>query len=123
MNSRQKGILLHLVAAGEAVTSEQLARELGVSSRTIKTDMSAMAPELADNGVELLSRRNRGYSLKIVDEDRFRKFYNVLSLEFGASLPTDEEGWWTSWRRACTSAAEGSGSRFRPPCAFARASA
>lgn len=92
MNSRQKGILLHLVAAGEAVTSEQLARELGVSSRTIKTDMSAMAPELADNGVELLSRRNRGYSLKIVDEDRFRKFYNVLSLEFGASLPTDEEG-------------------------------
>ena len=80
MNNRQRGIFLQLVAVEEPMTSEQLARELGVSSRTIKTDMAAIAPELADNGVELLSRRNRGYSLQIVDETRFKKFYNVLSL-------------------------------------------
>lgn len=92
MNNRQRGIFLQLVAVEEPMTSEQLARELGVSSRTIKTDMAAIAPELADNGVELLSRRNRGYSLQIVDETRFKKFYNVLSLEFGTNLPRDEEG-------------------------------
>ena len=53
MNNRQRGILLRLVGADKPLTSEQLAGEFKVSSRTIKTDMAALSRELEQNGARL----------------------------------------------------------------------
>lgn len=92
MNNRQRGIFLRLIGADKAITSEQLARELGVSSRTIKTDMAAMAPELEQNGARLVSRRNRGYTLEVTDEERLRKLHNLTRLRSGGAAAADEEG-------------------------------
>lgn len=92
MNNRQRGIFLRLVGADKAITSEQLAKELGVSSRTIKTDMAAMALELEQNGARLVSRRNRGYTLEITDEERLRKLHNLTRLRSGGAAAADEEG-------------------------------
>lgn len=92
MNNRQRGIFLRLMGADRAITSDQLAKELGVSSRTIKTDMAAMAPELEQNGARLVSRRNRGYTLEVTDEERLRKLHNVTRLRSGGAAAADEEG-------------------------------
>ena len=92
MNNRQRGIFLRLVSAEKAITSEQLAKELGVSSRTIKTDMAALAPELEQNGARLISRRNRGYTLEITDEEKLQKLHNVTQIRAGVSPAADEEG-------------------------------
>ena len=53
MNDRQRGILLHLVAAEDPLTSDYLAQQLDVSSRTIKSDMVVLSAELRENGAEL----------------------------------------------------------------------
>lgn len=92
MNNRQRGIFLRLVGAEKAITSDQLARELGVSSRTIKTDMAAMASELEQNGARIISRRNRGYTLEVTDEERMRKLHNLSRIRSGGVAAADEEG-------------------------------
>lgn len=92
VNNRQRGILLRLVATDKAVTSEQLARELGVSSRTIKTDMAVIVPELEQNGARLVAQRNRGYSLEIIDPPLFRTLYTMSRFRVDMIAAADEEG-------------------------------
>ncbi|MDE6590794.1 MAG: HTH domain-containing protein, partial [Oscillospiraceae bacterium] len=83
MNNRQRSILLYLVSAEGPLTSDYLAQQLGVSSRTIKSDMASLAAELQNNGAELVSRRNRGYNIQILDDERFQSFYSLASMKVG----------------------------------------
>ena len=92
MNNRQRGILLRLVGADKPLTSEQLARELGVSSRTIKTDMASLASELEQNGARLVAQRNRGYSLEVLDPPLLRKMYTMARFRVDMIAAADEEG-------------------------------
>ena len=90
MNDRQRGILLHLVAAEDPLTSDYLAQQLDVSSRTIKSDMVVLSAELRENGAELISRRNRGYSLQILDDERFQTLYAFTSMKMGRTSSQGE---------------------------------
>ena len=81
MVNRQQMILLQLSTAKGPVTSQQLAQALECSSRTIKTEMPAVAKVLAQNGARLISKRNRGYSLEVQDEEAYRSLYELLSLK------------------------------------------
>ena len=90
MNDRQRGILLHLVAAEDPLTSDYLAQQLDVSSRTIKSDMVVLSAELRENGAELISRQNRGYSLQILDDERFQTLYAFTSMKMGRTSSQGE---------------------------------
>lgn len=90
MNDRQRNILLHLVTAEGPLTSDYLAQQLGVSSRTIKSDMAGLAEELHSNGAELLSRRNRGYNLQILDREQFQALYSLTSMKVGRTSSRGE---------------------------------
>lgn len=92
MNNRQRGIFIRLAKAEGPLTSQQLAEALGVSSRTIKADMVSMAPELEKEGIYLISRRNRGYSIQVTDQKRMNKLFNVVNIRTGMSPAADEEG-------------------------------
>lgn len=92
MNDRQRLLLLQLTAAEGPLTSDQMARRLGVSSRTIKTDMGVIASELEGRGARLLSRRNRGYVIEVTDQERMSKLFNSVSLQVGMPAAADEEG-------------------------------
>lgn len=92
MNNRQRGILLRLVGADKPLTSEQLAGEFKVSSRTIKTDMAALSRELEQNGAKLVAQRNRGYSLEILDPPLLRKMYTMARFRVNMIDAADEEG-------------------------------
>ena len=81
MVNRQQMILLQLSNAKGPVTSQQLAQALECSSRTIKTEMPAVAKVLAQNGAKLISKRNQGYSLEVQNEEAYRSLYELLNLK------------------------------------------
>lgn len=92
MNNRQRNIIWYLTLADGPMTSDELARTLGVSSRTIKSDMtSVVAQELEANGARLISRRNRGYSIQIIDNERFQTLYTLISMKTGRFSAVNEE--------------------------------
>lgn len=80
MNNRQRQLLLQLVTATDPLTSEQLGKQFGVSSRTIKMDMAALGEELPKHGAQLTSRRNQGYSLTVEDSNAFQTFYAITNM-------------------------------------------
>lgn len=91
MNNRQRRIVWQLALAEQPMTSAQLAQQLGVSSRTIKADMTFVAKELEANGAQLISRRNCGYALKVVDAERFQTMYTLISIKVSSFSPVNEE--------------------------------
>lgn len=69
-NRRYKAIFLLLLRAENVKTSEALAAELKVTSRTIKNDLKQMKLKLAEIGIQLLSERAKGYRLVIEDGEQ-----------------------------------------------------
>lgn len=91
MNNRQRRILWFLALAEEPMTSAQLGQKLGVSSRTIKSDMTFVAEELKANGAQLISRRNCGYSIQVTDAEKFQTMYTLISIKVSSFSPVNEE--------------------------------
>lgn len=80
MRSRQQSIIYQLVVNQKPMTAEQLGIQLHVSPRTIKTEMKDIRSELSEVGIQLIAKRNEGYSIKITDETKFMPFFEQLSL-------------------------------------------
>ncbi|PIJ52032.1 transcription antiterminator BglG [Erwinia sp. OLTSP20] len=57
----------------ETLPQEELARRFAVSTRTVRTDISALNMLLAGHGVQLVLIRGEGYQIKIEDADRYRR--------------------------------------------------
>jgi lichenan operon transcriptional antiterminator len=74
LNNRSNAILLELIAADSAITSEYLATVIQVTSRTIRNDMKELESIISKNGACIKSIRGAGYKLKIHDDIVFRKF-------------------------------------------------
>ena len=89
MFSRQQQILLELALADGPITSDQLAAKLGVSSRTIKSEMPSVAQQLEKNGAKLISKRNCGYSVKVLDSKAYDAMYTLLVLKINPVKLTD----------------------------------
>lgn len=83
---KQRGVqILSLLAEGKPQTSSALAQALDVSPRTIKREISTLAPELEAHGAALDSG-NAGYELRVVDPAAFQSFQESLH----ASSPSDD---------------------------------
>lgn len=78
MVDRSQRILLELMEAAEPLTSQYLAERVGVSSRTIKSTMPQVAKMLSENGARLESRRNRGYSITVIDDDAYTALFESI---------------------------------------------
>jgi lichenan operon transcriptional antiterminator len=63
LNSRLKSLIKELLAYKEPVTSEYLAKILGVTSRTIRNDVKTLNAELKKIGVQIEASRGVGYSI------------------------------------------------------------
>lgn len=66
------------------VRSGQLALQMGLSGRTIKSDIGELRKFAAESGAELLSKRGTGYLLKVVDEERYQAVKLQMELHFQA---------------------------------------
>jgi lichenan operon transcriptional antiterminator len=61
LNSRLKSLIIELLSHKEPVTSEYLAKVLGVTSRTIRNDVKTLNLELKKIGVQIEASRGVGY--------------------------------------------------------------
>lgn len=74
LSLRQEELLKRLMQAEQELTSEEIARMIGVTSRTIRTDMKALKSTLAEHGAVLHIKRGAGYTLTVEDYGSFRTF-------------------------------------------------
>lgn len=75
-NLRLQKILDILLSVDKVVTGEYLCNALGVSSRTIRSDIKELNYILKDKGATILSEKSRGYRLEIFGEKTFNEFLN-----------------------------------------------
>lgn len=87
LNKRERQILQVLVKERDHyVTSQDLAKQLKCSDRTIRTYYKSLVEKVnRDNGVTITSKQGYGYRLKILDDDKFSDFleehhFNLIQL-------------------------------------------
>jgi len=78
---RQIEILTSLSKTKKPVTAEWLAKELGVSDRTIRTEIKAMQPDCSKLGAAIESIRGSGYQLHLLDPQLFMNEFEQLVQE------------------------------------------
>ena len=73
MKRRQESIIYQLAVSDRPLTTDELAKRLSVSSRTIKYEMTEVRERLRGIGAELIAKRNEGYSLHVIDQELFKQ--------------------------------------------------
>lgn len=79
MHKREDRIIYQLAASEVPMTAQQIAKHLGVSSRTVKTAMKEVRETLIKEGASLIAKRNEGYSIRVDDQNRFLAFLQQLN--------------------------------------------
>lgn len=75
-NQRFKKILEVLLESDKVVSGENLCSMLGVSSRTIRSDIKEITKQLEGHGGTIVSEKSKGYRLDISNKDKFMSFIN-----------------------------------------------
>lgn len=94
VSKRQKDIVLSLMEEKEPVTAEWMAKELGVSDRTIRNEIKELQSHSASLGLEIMSVRGKGYLLEIKDYEVFEREFSPRANEAineNQSVFTDHE--------------------------------
>ncbi len=81
-NNRHVQIAFIILSENRVITSEELAERLKTTSRTIKNDMAYINDVFMENGAEIISCTNRGYSYEVKDENKFKSFRSRLMLSY-----------------------------------------
>lgn len=77
-NLRIEKILEILLESNKAVTGKQLCNTVGVSSRTIRSDVKELNDVLENQGAVILSEKGKGYILNILDKQTFEEFLEKI---------------------------------------------
>ena len=78
-SQRQRQIIELLQSHKTGLSGNDLSNFLGVSSRTIRTDIKALEGELRAYGAAIHANTRNGYSLEITDEAAFAAFTGEAS--------------------------------------------
>ncbi|WAA10129.1 BglG family transcription antiterminator [Fervidibacillus albus] len=81
LSKRQKDILLFLSKSKEPVTSSWVAKQLGVSDRTVRNELKQLQQTMQELGFSIESTRGKGYVLNIIDDERFFNIIHHTSAE------------------------------------------
>ncbi|WP_312642854.1 HTH domain-containing protein [Hydrogenoanaerobacterium sp.] len=82
LSRRMIGIIYVLLHENALYTGEKIASKLKVSVRTVKSDITAYRNSLDEYGLELISRKGMGYSIKIINKDLFESFFNPITYKY-----------------------------------------
>lgn len=83
---RQRKILAILKQHKNNITSDEIARLVGVSSRTIRTEIKNILPILKENIAKINISTRKGYSLEI---NNYEKFINILDEHITTTLDSE----------------------------------
>ncbi|GGB43290.1 putative licABCH operon regulator [Lentibacillus populi] len=81
LSKRQKDIVLLLSRIKHPITSEWMAKELGVSDRTIRNDIKQIQRDSESVGFSVQSIRGKGYLLHIRSQEHFMPSHQQLTSE------------------------------------------
>ncbi|MCY6959876.1 BglG family transcription antiterminator [Clostridium brassicae] len=77
-NFRLQKILDIFIDTNRVVTGKELCTKLGVSSRTIRSDIKELNDILENQGAIISSKKSRGYSIEVFEEERFNNFLQTI---------------------------------------------
>ncbi|MGL5381006.1 BglG family transcription antiterminator [Clostridium sp.] len=77
-NLRQEKILKILLESNKVLTGKTLCTSIGVSSRTIRSDVKELNYILEPKGAIIYSEKGKGYEINIQNEEMFKSFLNEL---------------------------------------------
>ncbi len=77
-SERQKEILSYLIESNEEVTAKWIAKQLGLSDRTIRNEIQYMKADCDSVGVSIESIRGKGYVVHITDRELFESSFNKI---------------------------------------------
>lgn len=75
-NLRLQKVIKILLESNKVVTGDQLCTTVGVSSRTIRSDIKELNGIFENRGAVILSEKGKGYILQITDEEKFEELYS-----------------------------------------------
>ena len=87
LNERLKNIIHILKDADDYMTSKQLADQMNLSVRTIKSTLKGLKMELISYGAELEIKRGVGYRLHILNEENFLPIENRIQNQAPRQFP------------------------------------
>ncbi len=67
LKKRQKDILQFLIESSEPITSDWIAKEMGISDRTVRNEIKQLQHHSSMLGIHIESIRGKGYKLKVVN--------------------------------------------------------
>lgn len=73
---RLQKIIKILSESSKVVTGDQLCTTVGVSSRTIRSDIKELNNIFKNHGAVILSEKGKGYILEIMDVEKFKEIYS-----------------------------------------------
>lgn len=88
LNLRLQKILDILLCVDKVVTGEYLCNTLGVSSRTIRSDIKELNYILRDKGAAIISEKSRGYRLEVSSKKTFNRFLDDNKVENTSNIST-----------------------------------
>ncbi len=74
LDGRKKAILYYLAENNKVITSDQLSKITGVTSRTVKKDVNDLNGIIKNHGALIEARLGKGYYLVIINEFEFNKY-------------------------------------------------
>lgn len=90
-NPRHKVIFLLLLRLEGMVPSKELARELGVTTRTVKSDIKHMRVVVESFGIQILSKSSRGYRLAFKDHGQSRQIKEYFQIYQPNTVNTEQK--------------------------------
>lgn len=86
IHQRKQFILHELINYEDYITSETLAKTIGVSSRTVREDLKQLTRELAEAGIHITAHSGKGFKLSTADKTKARDLL-TLSQQQAHHLP------------------------------------
>lgn len=78
-SDRQKQILDILLNKNKAIKGEKLCTTIGVSSRTIRSDIKELNDTIKGKGAKIIAEKGKGYLLEVNNKEIFQEFLNEFN--------------------------------------------
>ena len=90
MIDRRQQLLFSKLTGNEYITAAELAKQMGLSEKTVRTRVKELDKELLHCGARIISKQGHGYRISITDKALYQELIKSLSAD-GNALPTSSQ--------------------------------
>lgn len=90
MIDRRQQLLFSKLTGNEYITAAELAKQMGLSEKTVRTRVKELDKELLPCGARIISKQGHGYRISITDSLLYQELIKSLSAD-GNALPTSSQ--------------------------------